>query len=452
MDVTIKLAEFAVNTGFEDIPTEVIEKGKERFIDTIGCILGGCNEEVAKIILRYLEGIGGTPDSRIIGCGHKTSIQNAALANGTIGHALDFDDSQLSFIGHPSVAILPAVLAIAEKERASGKKVLEAFLVGFEAVCKIGRGVNPKLYNNGWHATSAIGVLGAAIAACKLLELNVDEMSSAMGIAASQACGLRENFGTMTKPFHAGKAAEAGVISAMLAKGGFTAAKNILEGKRGFCSTLSGEYDLDKIIDNPGDPYEIVSPGVHTKPYPSCLATHSIIDATIFLAKENNIDAKDVESVECGVGSLAIEVLIHDSPKTSLEGKFSAQFATAISLLDRRASLDQFTDKKVQDSKTVNLMKKIKMVAHPDLAEIPMPSRSIITIKMKDGREFLKRVDAAKGSPENPLSKEEIVEKYRDCSEPVIGREKVDRSIDMIWNLDKIEDINQLMDMVSAEK
>lgn len=150
--------------------------------------------------------------------------------------------------------------------------------------------------------------------------------------------------------------------------------------------------------------------------------------------------------------SLAIEVLIHDSPKTSLEGKFSAQFATAISLLDRRASLDQFTDKKVQDSKTVNLMKKIKMVAHPDLAEIPMPSRSIITIKMKDGREFLKRVDAAKGSPENPLSKEEIVKKYRDCSEPVIGREKVDRSIDMIWNLDKIEDINQLMDMVSAEK
>jgi len=452
MDVTFKLAEFSIKTSFKDIPIEVIAKGKERVLDTVGCILAGCNEEVAKIILRYVEGIGGTPESRIIGYGHKTSIQSAAMANGTIGHALDFDDSQLSLIGHPSVAILPAVLAIAEKERASGEKVLEAFLVGFEVACKIGAGVNPKLYNNGWHATSAIGVLGATVAAGKLLGLNVNEMSSAMGIAASQACGLRENFGTMTKPFHAGKAAESGVISAILARHGFTAAKNILEAKRGFCSTLSGEYDLNKIIDHLGDPYEIVSPGVHTKPYPSCLATHSIIDGTISLTQENNLKAEDVESVECGVGPLATEVLIHESPKTSLEGKFSAQFVTAISLLDRRATLDQFIDEKVQDPKTVNLMKRVKMVLHPDLAEVPIPPPAIVTIKLKDGREFSKRVDVAKGSPEKPLSKEEIVAKYKGCTEPIIGRDRVDQSINIIWNLDKTQDINQLMDIITVLK
>lgn len=451
-DITVKLAEFIKNTAFEDIPTDVITKGKERILDTIGCILAGSNEEVAKIILGYVESIGGTPEARIIGFGRKTSVQNAALANGTIGHALDFDDSQLSLMGHPSVVILPSVLSIAEKKRASGRKVLEAFLIGFEVACKIGRGVNPKLYNNGWHATSVIGVLGAAASAGKLLDLGVAEMSSAIGIAASHACGLRENFGTMTKPLHAGRAAENGVISAILAKHGFTASKNIIEAKRGFCGTFSGVYELKKIVDHLGDPYEIVLPGVHTKSYPSCLATHTMIDATIALANENNIKAEDVESVECGVGSLATELLIHNSPKTSLEGKFSAQFVTAISLLDRRASLGQFIDEKVQDPKTVNLMKKIKMVSHPDLVEIPILTPSIITVKLKDGREFSKRVDIAKGHPENPLSRDEIVVKFRDCAEPIIGRNRVDRSSNMIWILEKIEDINQLMDEVSVKE
>jgi 2-methylcitrate dehydratase PrpD len=455
MGVTLKLAEFAVNTAFEDMPTELIIKGKERVLDTMGCILAGCNEQVGKIILQYIKGIGGIPESTVIGDGYKTSIQNTALANGTIGHALDFDDSQLILIGHGSVVILPAVLAIAEKERISGKKVLEAFLIGFEVACKIGRAVNPKLYNNGWHATSVIGVLGAAAAAGKLLGLDTHKMTSALGIAASQACGLRQNFGTMTKPLHAGKAAESGIISAVLAKHGFTAATNILEAPEGFCSTFSGEYELNKIVDNLGDPYEIISPGVHTKPYPSCLSTFPMIEGTISLAEEHDIKPEDVELVECCVASLPMKALIHNSPKTAIEGKFSAQFVTAISLLDRRVSLDQFTDEKVQDPRTVNLMKKIKKVNHPDFPEFrvsPVTTASIVKIKLKDGREFSKRVDIAKGNPEKPLSKKELEVKFRDCAETIIGRDRVDQSIDMISNLDKIQDINQLIDVVSAKR
>lgn len=455
MGVTLKLAEFAVNTAFEDMPMELIIKGKERVLDTMGCILAGCNEQVGKIILQYIKGIGGTPESTVIGYGHKTSVQNAALANGTIGHALDYDDAQTNLTGHGSVVMLPAVLAIAEKERISGKKVLEAFLIGFEVACKIGRAVNPKLYSNGWHGTSVIGVLGATAAAGKLLGLDTHKMTSAFGIAASQACGLRQNFGTMTKPLHAGKAAENGIISAVLAKQGLTAATNILEATRGFCSTFSGEYELNKIVDNIGDPYEIISPGVHTKLYPSCLLTIPMIEGTISLAEEHDIKPEDVELVECVTSLQTIEALIN-SPKTALEGKFSAQFVMAISLLDRRVSLDQFTDEKVQDPRTVNLMKKIKMV---NLSDFPKCASKcscgeavVVKIKLKDGREFSKRIDNFKGNAANTLSTKELEVKFRDCADTIIGRDRVDQSINMISNLDKIQDINQLIDLVSAKR
>lgn len=452
MEATLKLAEFAAKVSYADMPGEVIAKGKERFLDTLGCILAGGKDETAKIILRFIEDLGGRPESRIIGFSHKTSAPHAALANGTIGHALDYDDSQLSLIGHPSVVILPAVLSIGEREKASGKKVLEAFQVGVEVACKVGRGVNPKLYNNGWHATGVVGILGAAVAVGKLLGLDVDQMTTAIGLAASQACGLRENFGTMTKPFHAGKAAEGGVISALLVKNGFTAAKNILEAKRGFCNAFSGEYDLAKMVKNLGNPYEIISPGVHTKPYPSCLATHSMIEAAISLAQEQNINPEEIVSVECGVDPLAMEVLIHDHPKTSLEGKFSAQFVTAISFSDRKASLDLFKDEKVQDPKTVALMEKIRMVLHPNLEKVYIPSSTIVTVRLKNNRDFTKRVDIAKGNPENPLSEKEIIAKFQGCAESVISKERVDQSIQTILNLDKIADINQLMDLVSLPK
>jgi len=455
MDETFKLAEFAINTAFDDMPIELITKGKERVLDTMGCILAGCYGQVGEIILQHIKDIGGTPDSTVLGYGHKTSVQNTALANGTIGHALDFDDSQLSLIGHGSVVMLPAVLSIAEKERISGEKVLEAFLIGFEVACKIGLAVNPKLYNNGWHATGVIGVLGAAAAAGKLLGLNTHKMASALGIASSLSCGLKQNFGTMTKPLHAGKAAENGIISAMLAKQGFTAATDILEAPKGFCSMFSGEYALNNMVNNLGDPYELISPGVHTKPYPCCQSAFSIIEATISLAEEHDIKAEDVELAECTMTPLMTGALVYNSPKTALEGKFSAQFLIAISLLDRRVSLDQFTDEKMIDPKIVNLIEKIKTVRDSDFDWISPSSNSNpsrVKIKLKGGREFSKKVGIAKGNPEKPLSEKELENKFRGCAETIIGREGVDQSIDMIWNLEKIQDINQLIDVVSAKR
>jgi len=450
MDATKRLAEFVIETRYRDFPQEAIDKGKERILDTLGCMIAGCKEEVASILLKHLEIVGGRQEATIIGFGHKTNVMNAALVNGTLGHALDFDDAQVSFRGHPSTVILPAVLSLGEKMHCSGEEILEAFLVGFEGACKVGRGTNPTLYNNGWHATSVVGVLGSALAAGKLLKLDVSKMASALGVAASQASGLRENFGTMTKPFHAGKAAENGVIAALLVKNGFTASQQILETKRGFCATFSGQYDLNKILEGLGNPFDIVSPGVHTKPYPSCLATHPIIDATLFLAESYDIHPGNVASVECVIAPSAFDMLIYSNPKTGLQGKFSAQYALATALLHRKASLEQFTDGKVEDPEAQAMVQKVQVIVHPEIEEAVPPA--IITIKLKTGQEHSKRVDIATGNPEKPMSLNQIIEKYRSCAGAVIDKASIQKSVDKVLNVEKLRDIGELIPLIVTKE
>jgi 2-methylcitrate dehydratase PrpD len=443
MEATRKLADLCSGVRYKDLPEEAVRKGKECILDTLGCMLAGCKEAEAEIMLKYIEETGGKTEATIVGFGHKTSAPNAALANGTLGHALDFDDAQDSIMGHPSVVILPAALSVGEKLRSSGEAVLEAFMVGFEVACKIGRGVNPQLYNNGWHATSVIGTLGAAVTAGKLLELNPSKMPSVLALAASQACGLRENFGTMTKPFHAGRAAENGVISALLVKNGFTASQRILEAKSGFCAAFSGQYDLNRIVDTFANPFEILSPGVRLKPYPSCLETHSIIESTLFLVESYDIHPEDVESVECGISPLAFDILIHKNPQTGLQGKFSAQYAVTTALLHRKASIEQFTDKRVQDPKAQAMVQKVETVVHDEMEKTPQSS--MVTIRLKDGKEFSKRIDITTGHPEKPMSQDQIIDKYSNCADSMISKDKIEKSISKILDLEKLSDIGELI-------
>ena len=450
MDVTRRLAEFAVETRYHDLPVEVVEKGKERILDTLGCMIAGCTEALASLMLKYVEETGGRPEATIVGFGHKTNVVKAALVNGTLGHALDFDDTQISFSGHPSTVILPATLSLGEKMYCSGEAILEAFMVGFEVACKIGRGVNPRLYQNGWHATSVIGTLGAAVAAGKVLGLDADKMTSALGLAASQSCGLKKNFGTMTKPLHAGKAAESGVLSALLARDGFTASQQILEAKRGFCAVFSsGQFDLNPIFENLGNPYDIISPGVHTKPYPSCLMTHPIIDAILSLAVSHNIQPEDVDSVVCEIAPLASGALIHSNPETGLQGKFSAPYVVAVSLLAPRVSLEQFTDQKVRDPKARKIMQKVSVVVRPEIERSAPPA--IVHIRLKDGKEYTQRVDVATGNPEKPLSLDRMIEKFRNCADAMIHRKRIDESIDMILHFERLGDITQLITRLVRE-
>lgn len=286
------------------------------------------------------------------------------------------------------------------------------------------------------------------MAAGKLLGLDSGRMASVLGLSASLACGLRENFGTMTKPFHAGKAAGNGVLSALLVRNGFTASQQILEAKRGFSATFSGEYGLNRIVDHFGNPFEIVSPGVHLKPYPSCLETHSIIEATLFLAESHDIHPEDVESVECGIAPLAVDILIHRNPQTGLQGKFSAPYAVTTALLNRKASLEQFTDQAVRDVRVQAMNQRVNVFADPEMEKAVQSA--IVTIRLKNGQEFTKRVDITSGHPERPMSLNEIIDKYSSCAGSVIKKEKVDESVKKILDFEKLRDVRELITSITV--
>jgi 2-methylcitrate dehydratase PrpD len=449
MKTTERLADLVVDTTYKNLPTEAVRKGKECILDTLGCMLAGSKSAEGSIMLDYARELGGKQQASIVGFDRKTNIHVAALVNGTLGHSLDFDDAQDSLMGHPSTVVLPAVFALGEKMKSPGKSILEAFIVGFEVACKIGKAVNPELYRNGWHSTNAIGVLGATAAAAKLSGLNSDQVAAALGIAASLSGGLRANFGTMTKPFHAGKAAENAVVASRLAAGGLTASGQILEADNGFCATFSGKYDLSKIVNGFADPLEIISPGVRLKPYPSCLETHSIIEATLSIVEEYGIGVEDVDSVECKIAPLALNILIHQNPQNHLQGKFSAQYAVATALVYRKASLEQFTDKAVQDPDVQGIIKKISVLADPEL-EQTMQS-AIVMIKLLDGRQYTKRVDITTGHPQKPMFLDKIIDKYKDCAALVISENNIERSISEVLDLENKSNLSRLMALLRVD-
>jgi 2-methylcitrate dehydratase PrpD len=281
MGATRQLASFVVDTSFAGIPAPAYARAKEAILDGLGCALVGSPTPIGKLMTRYVRERNETPRASVIGGGYKTSAALAALANGTMAHALDFDDVNWSMSGHPTVPLLPAVLAVGQEIHASGVDVLLAYTLGFEVETKVGLGINPRHYDLGWHATSTLGTLGAAAACAKLLGLDVENTCMALGIAASTAAGLRQNFGTMTKPLHPGQAAMNGVTAAQLAQLGWTADANILEAPYGFCQLYTGtnQYNLDDIVKRLGNPYELLATGVAIKQYPCCAFTHRALDA-----------------------------------------------------------------------------------------------------------------------------------------------------------------------------
>ncbi len=453
MATTEKLAGFIVETGFDSIPPEGIEVVKRVSLDCLGATLAGYDHPMGKIITDFVGESGASPRATVIGAGLKTSPADASLANGTMAHALDYDDYSLELCGHPSVSLLPAILALGEDRGISGKKAIEAYVIGFEVESKLGSGLNLRHYELGWHATCTLGTMGAAAACCAMLGLDVEKTRMALGIAASEAGGLRQNFGTMTKPFHAGLSARNGLIAAALAEKGFTADKNIMEAEYGFCNLFcgKGEYEPEAITGNLGNPFAILKPGISIKPYPSCGGTHTALDAMLYLVKEHDIKPEDVEAINVDANELLPKVLIHSRPQSGLEGKFSMEFCTAVAILERRAGLEQFTDEKAKDPKVVELVKKVTMTTSPELkvdgaaASVPVN----VVVKLKDGKEFSRRVDIAKGNPAVPLSREEVADKFKDCARPVLSAEKSARVVELMDNLEDLVDIKALMELVA---
>lgn len=449
--VSEKIAEWVQATNYNNIPEEVLDIAKRCILDFVGVTLAGSREQTARIVRQYVNEVNGKGEATVIGLGIKAPCTEAALANGTVGHCLDYEDfiQPVSSAGGPHVTavVLPAALAVAEKTNRTGKELIEAYVLGCEVVYSIGRAVEPGHFLSGWHNTGTHGIFGAAVAASKLLKLNADEITYALGIAGSEASGLRENFGTMTKPFHAGEASAKGVRAAMLARLGFTSAKTIFEGRNGFFNALCKKLEIDELTQNLGKPFGL--PQVKLKLYPCCGAALRGIDGTLDLANEYNIKAEEVEEVivKCHPG--AADALTYSKPITALEGKFSIQFPVALALSERGVTLEQFTDDRVREPKIINLMQRVKLVPTSELAATnSQVARAVVEITLKGGKKLAKTVDFPRGTPENPLSDKQLLQKYRSCARSVLSEKATKELQELLLNLEKVEDIGKLANIL----
>jgi 2-methylcitrate dehydratase PrpD len=390
--------------------------------------------------------LGGNPHARVIGADFKTSSPNAALANGTMAHALDYDD--VVVMGHPTAALLPAILALGEEAGTSGKAVLESLVIGFEvwgtlAAC----GINPRA--SGFHPTAILGTMAAAVSASKLLGLDVEQTRMVLGLAASHAGGMARNRGTMTKPYHAGKAASHGVVAALLVQQGFTATPDIIEGRFGFYDALSnGDGNEDgRMTEHLGNPFVLQSPGVSVKKYPACYYTHRSIDAILELQARHAIAPEDVDEIRCEAGSMAGNALVYHEPANYLQGKFSMEFCLATALVERKVGLRQITNEKVNDPKIRQLMQRVRV----HFAGPPVAEQDVVGVRLKNGKQYALGVERARGAAEIPLTDEEIIAKYRDCASLMLPQDKAEQALDQMLNLEQLQNISAFMDMLGTD-
>lgn len=451
MGLTRDVAEWIARTSIDDAPAAVVDAAKSAIIDTVAVILAGASEPVTRIVAAAVAEDGASPVADRLGVRLRTSMEGAAFVNGVSGHALDYDDVNRSAIGHPSVVILPAALAAAQGVGASGRALIEAYVLGVEVMTKLGRAMGTAHYRTGWHATSTLGTLGAAMAAGKVFGLEPEALEHALAIAVSEASGSRQNFGTMTKPFHPGHAARSGVLAARLARKGMTGDTAILEAPLGYFALFSyGEARLDGIRDALGNPYDVLSPGMNVKRYPCCYATHRAADAVLDLVQEHELRAGDVEAAEVVVPPGGLAAVTRDRPRTGLEGKFSLPYVVAAAILDGRVTLDTFTDEMVQRPEAQTLLRAVRPVEDPG---IPVEFNAIeegyvvVKIRRRAGAVLERRVDYPRGAPQNPLSRDELRAKFRDCARQVLSPEESEWALAL---LESLEDLPRLDDLVAA--
>ncbi|HEY2815527.1 MAG TPA: MmgE/PrpD family protein [Casimicrobiaceae bacterium] len=460
------VADFIVETKAEDIPPDIAHLGKRSVLDGIGLALAGAASETGHLIRRYLESLGlsaGGRGSTIIGGDRRpVAARFAAFANGVSIHADDYDDTQLAvlkdrvygLLTHPTAPALPPVLAIAERDGLSGREMMVAYQIGVEVECKVAEAILPRHYQQGFHSTATCGAIGAAAGASKLLRLDRDKTRRALSIAASQAGGLRENFGTMTKPLHAGRAAESGVVAAELAALGFTASPVGLEADRGFFRAAGGGYTAETIEGKLGRPWTFASPGVSIKPHPSGSLTHPGMSVMQELIRKHDIRPDQVKKVKVGTNHNMPNALIHHQPRNELQAKFSMEFCMAILLLERKAGLEQFTDDIVNRADVQNMIRRVEFGVHPEAEAAGFDKMTtIIEIELNDGRVIKGSVDFGKGSPANPMSDQELQQKFRECATwGGLDDAMAQRVIDCVWTIESQQNLRELTQLLVAPR
>jgi 2-methylcitrate dehydratase PrpD len=460
---TAAVVDFVGAARFSSFPSEAVDIAKRCIIDGLGVLLAGATQDAGRMLHAHVRGADSRSDATVLGPRpYKTGATSAALVNGTSGHALDWDDTQLAtsadrifgLLTHPTIPPLVAALAVGEPRRISGRRLLEGFLTGFEVECKIAEAISPSHYKKGFHSSGTIGTFGAAVAAGKLLELDAAQTAHMLAIAASSASGIRVSFGSMTKPLHVGRAAENGIVAAELAARGFTGGKDALDPPWGFFQTFShGDgYDRQRIVGVLGNPHTIVRPGVSIKPYPCGVLGHPTMDAMRKLVLDHDVQPDAIKAIRVRAGSNILNPLRYPIATNELEAKFCPAFMVSAIALRRKAGIREFNDEFVQSAPVQALMRKVERVLDPEIeAKGWEKIRSTVEVELTDGRTLVQAADERyRGGPDLPFTREELYEKWSDCASLVLAQAAVDEVFELIEGLDELADVTTLVRALTA--
>jgi 2-methylcitrate dehydratase PrpD len=443
-DITAHVAAFVANARFEDLPAQAAALLTDAITDAIGVGLIGSREPMADMLLRTIGTSEAASDHLLLGTRRRASALEASFYNGAIIHAVDYDDSSHPSYSHPSAHLVPVLMAVGRQFNRNGRDLLLAYALGLELEGKLGRALNIGHFLKGWHPTGTLGALASAVAAAKLIGLDADRTAIAIGIAASAAGGVRANFGSMTKPLHAGYAARSGALAGLLAHEGLTASPDVLENRYGYLALFSGSEGADsESFDRLGQPWEIATPyGIAIKPYPSCGSTHTAIEAA--LIARNELRGEIIASVQVGTNEMCSQTLVYTDPQTPLQGKYCMEFCIAAALVLGEITIGTFDVAFLRNGEIRELMKKIT-VGVDERVRHSREHGTVVTIRTASGRQIERAVPLAQGKPERWLSRENLWSKFMDCAGAVLSQTQAEAAFERLQSLSTVSSVNELL-------
>jgi len=453
MQLAYELSRRSAALRFEDLPPQAVHWAKVGILDTVGVTVAGSVEPAAQILGRVVPPTAGA--SLVFGCADRTSALDAALINGTAAHALDFDDCNNTLGGHPSAPILPALFALADERPVDGRAFIAAYVAGFETECKLGLGVNFHHYTKGWHPTATLGVHGAAAAACHLLRLDARRTATALAIASSLACGIKANFGTMTKPLHVGHCARNGLFAALLAERDFTANAGGFEHNQGFLDVFNGPgtYDTERVLAHWGAPFDVVEPGITIKQFPCCASTHPALDVMLDLVRSHDLREDNVGRIECWTHARRLEHTNRPDPQSGLEAKFSVQYCLARALTDRAIRIEHFEADAFRDPAIRAILPRVHAAAYTT-TQFPAdePFGAAVKVTTVDGKIVSGKIDEAIGrTSANPLPAERLREKFENCIGRALPVSRAAALAEMIEQLETLADMRAVSALLCGD-
>src|SRR5580698_383265 len=439
MSETRALAAYVVTSRLDDIPQDVRHEARRAIVNYIGCAVGGSPHQAVEIAIRALGPYAGKPTASVIGRSERLDPLHASLMNGISSHVYDYDDTTPKNYMHPTSPVASALFAYASAHPVSGRDFMQAFILGFEAEMRIGNAVYPAHYDVGWHITGTAGVFGAAVAIGRLLGLTQQQMIWAIGLAATQAAGIREMFGSMAKAFHPGHSARNGYAGALLAQGGFTAGEQGLEGARGFAAVQAAKYDLSKITAGLGATFELRANTY--KPFPCGIVNHPTIDGAIQLHNEFHPAPADIAAVRLRVAPLVLDLCNQTNITKGLQGKFSVYHGAAVGLVRGRAGIQEYTDAAVNDPEVRHVRERATAVGDASITE----DQAHIEVELTNGEKLTRFVEKSLGNIHRPLTDSQLDDKFMDQAVLALPLEQAEKLLKQCWRIDQLADVNHLI-------